>query len=240
MKEEYIVVRNLSVSYGTITALANVDFECYEGEFVTIVGKSGTGKSSFLNALAEFISYKGDIKIPGSLGYVFQSYALFPWMTVQKNIGFGLEGLNRSKKRERILEMLKHIDMAEYADRYPGQLSGGQIQRVALARALAPNPEILLMDEPYGALDHHTRDKMQNWLLSVWNKYKKTVLFVTHYIEEAIFLADRIVVLNDCKFVADIKVPFSRPRKDDLRFSEQFLDMKHLVLDYMENSKQNS
>jgi ABC-type nitrate/sulfonate/bicarbonate transport system ATPase subunit len=93
------------------------------------------------------------------------------------------------------------------------------------------------MDEPYGALDHHTRDKIQDWLLSIWNKSKKTVLFVTHYIEEAIFLADRIIVLNDKKFIADINVPFARPRQNDLRFSESFLDMKVVVLNYMENSK---
>jgi NitT/TauT family transport system ATP-binding protein len=234
MKKEYLIAKNVSVYYGDFLALDNVNLKCKEGEFVAIVGKSGSGKSSFLNALAGFIPYEGEIKRPESIGYVFQSYALYPWMTVQKNIEFGLGNLSREERRKLVNEMLKQIDMKEYAKRYPLQLSGGQIQRVALARAMAPNPDVLLMDEPYGALDHHTRDKMQDWLLTIWNKTKKTVLFVTHYIEEAIFLADRVVVQRDKKFVTDLVVPFSRPRCDSIRFTEQFLDMKHLILDYME------
>jgi ABC-type nitrate/sulfonate/bicarbonate transport system ATPase subunit len=226
---------SLSVSYGDFQALDKVDFECFDGEFVSIVGKSGTGKSSFLNALAGFIAYEGSVVAPSSIGYVFQDYALFPWMRVEENIAFGLAHLAKPQRRERVLEMLERIEMSEFSRRYPPELSGGQIQRVALARALAPDPTVLLMDEPYGALDHHTRDRMQTWLLSVWEDSKKTVLFVTHYIEEAIFLADRVVVLRDRRFVADLKVPFSRPRKQDLRFSERFLDMKYEVLDYMEN-----
>jgi len=181
------------------------------------------------------VPYEGEIEAPSSVGYVFQSYALFPWMTVKKNIEFGLNGLDKIERHKRVKQMLEQIDMAEYAKRYPSQLSGGQVQRVALARALAPNPAVLFMDEPYGALDHHTREKMQDWLLSVWKDTRKTVLFVTHYIEEAIFLADRIIVVNGKKFVADLAVPFSRPRDAEVRFSKTFLDMKHQVLEYMEN-----
>lgn len=212
-----------------------VDFACFDGEFISIVGKSGSGKSSFLNALAGFIPYEGTVGAPPGLGYVFQNYALFPWMTVRENIEYGLSQLPKQQRRKRVLEMLERIEMLELGKRYPSELSGGQIQRVALARALAPDPSVLLMDEPYGALDHHTRDRMQTWLLSLWQQSRKTVLFVTHYIEEAIFLADRIVVLRDKQFVADLKAPFSRPRRQELRFSERFLDMKHEVLDFMEN-----
>lgn len=230
-----IRVRRVSVRYDDFEALQDVNFECLNGEFVSIVGRSGTGKSSFLNALAGFVPYTGTIEVPQSLGYVFQSHALFPWMTVAKNIAFGLGDIARPERRRLVRELLERIEMVDFANRYPNELSGGQVQRVALARALAPDPEVLLMDEPYGALDHHTRDRMQDWLLSVWNDTRKTVLFVTHYIEEAIFLADRIVVVNERKFVTDMRVPFERPRHNDLRFTERFLDVKHAVLDYMES-----
>ncbi len=235
MNRPPIMVDSLIVKYGDVRALDGVHFECAEGEFVSVVGMSGTGKSSFLNALAGLIPYDGTVLVPSSLGYVFQSHALFPWMTVQQNIHFGLCDLPKPERRKRVLEMLERIEMPQFSKRYPAELSGGQVQRVALARALAPDPGVLFMDEPYGALDHHTRDRMQTWLLSVWEQSRKTVLFVTHYIEEAIFLADRVVVLRDGRFVADLEVPFSRPRSQDLRFSERFLDLKHEVLDYMES-----
>lgn len=235
MNEWHIKVEGVTVAYDSFNALEDVSFECVNGEFVVIVGKSGTGKSTFLNALADFIPYKGKINMPKNFGYVFQKYALFPWMTVEKNIEFGLGNLSSTKRHKRVNEMLERIEMQYHAKHYPSNLSGGQVQRVALARALAPNPDVMLMDEPYGALDHHTRDKMQDWLLTMWKETKKTILFVTHYIEEAIFLADRIIIVRDKKFIADITVPFSRPRSNDLRFSEHFLDMKHEVLDYMDD-----
>jgi ABC-type nitrate/sulfonate/bicarbonate transport system ATPase subunit len=236
MSQAIIETINISISYDGTSVIENFNFSCNIGEFVAIVGKSGAGKSSFLNVLAGFIPHTGEVKTTGSIGYVFQNYALFPWMTVEQNIRFGLEKLDRSEKKQRSEDILKRIDMLDYADRYPNQLSGGQIQRVALARALAPDPNVLLMDEPYGALDPLTRDKMQDWLASIWRESNKTILFVTHNIEEAIFLANRIIVIKDQKLVADIEVPFSYPRHNDLRFSEHFLDMKLAVLNYMENN----
>ncbi len=228
-----IEVEGLSIAYGRYQALERVDFACRDGEFVAIVGRSGSGKSSFLNAIAGLLPYEGKVRVLESMGYVFQRHALFPWMTVEENIGFGLAHLAPRERRERIAEMLKRIELEGLCKRYPSQLSGGQVQRVALARALAPDPEILLMDEPYGALDHLTRERMQGWLLSVWQETQKTVLFVTHYIEEAVFLADRIVVVRDMHFVEDIEVPFARPRHEDVRYMERFLDVKHEVVDYM-------
>jgi NitT/TauT family transport system ATP-binding protein len=231
-----IVVRasNVSVAYGRNLTLQNVDFVAREGEFVALVGKSGTGKSSFLNALAGFISHQGTVEVTGTLGYVFQSNALFPWFTVEGNIAFGIREVPADQRRARVLDLLDRTEMRDLAKRYPYQLSGGQIQRVALARALALDATILLMDEPYAALDHHTREKMQNWLLSIWQGSRKTIIFVTHFIEEAIFLADRIVILSSGHFVTEISVPFTRPRSDDLRFSERFLDLKKAILDYMQ------
>jgi len=234
VKRDHIVVKGLSVSYGSFRALAEIGFECRAGEFVAIVGKSGGGKTSFLNALAGFIPYEGEVQAPERVGYVFQNYSLFPWMTVAQNIEFGLGPLPRSERKKRVTEILARIEMAEFRKRYPSQLSGGQIQRVALARALAPDPDLLLMDEPYAALDHHTRERMQDWLLAVLQETPKIVIFVTHFIEEAIYLADRIIVLKEKKFVSDLKTPFQRPRTREMRFSEQFLDMKQRVLSYME------
>jgi NitT/TauT family transport system ATP-binding protein len=226
--------KGVSVNYGDYTALNGMDLECRDGEFISIVGTSGSGKSSILNVVAGLIPYQGDVCVTGSLGYVFQSFALFPWFTVAGNIGFGLEKWDRAKKAARVDEMLEKIELTGNGLRYPNQLSGGQIQRVALARALAPNPQILLMDEPYASLDHHTRERMAGWLLSLWEAERKTVLFVTHYVDEAIFLSDRILVLRDNKFACNLKIPFTRPRSEDLRFSERFLDVKKAVLDYME------
>ena len=236
MHKGYIMTENLTVSYQDTVILSDIHFTCSDSEFVAIVGKSGTGKSTFLKALADFIPYTGKIEMPESFGYVFQNYALFPWMTVETNIGFGLEGCSRSQRKKRVQEMLEKIEMTGYEKKYPAQLSGGQVQRVALARALAPDPEVMLMDEPYGALDHHTREKMQSWLLSIWKETQKTILFVTHYIEEAVFLADRIIVVSDKKFIADIPVPFSRPRSDQMRFSNDFLKTKFDVLEYMQET----
>ena len=234
MVDHLIQTRSLSVKYDGSRALEGVDFDCRHGEFVSIVGRSGTGKSSFLNALAGFVPFEGEVTIPSSIGYVFHDYALFPWLTVEQNIGFGVLDYPCDERRKRISEMLERIEMSAFRNRYPRQLSGGQIQRVALARALAPDPPVLFMDEPYGALDYHTRDRMQSWLSHLWQQTRKTVLFVTHYIDEAIFLADRVVVVRDKRFVVDLEVPFAHPRNEDLRFSDRFLDMKHLVLDHME------
>ena len=134
---------------------------------------------------------------------VFQQYAVFPWLTVSENIAFGLDGKDKQQQEKIVKEHLKLAELEDKKDKYPAELSGGQVQRVALARSLAHNPEVLLMDEPYGALDAYTRDKMQQWLLNIWTTHKKTIVFVTHNIEEAMFLADRVLVLNSHSFIKE-------------------------------------
>jgi ABC-type nitrate/sulfonate/bicarbonate transport system ATPase subunit len=187
-KHTHIQVRGLHVHYGENEVLNGIDFTVDRGEFMSIVGKSGCGKSTLLHALAGFIEKDGEVKIPSDLGMVFQNYAVFPWLTVRGNIAFGLHEINGQQRENLVVRHLEMVGLSADAHKYPAQLSGGQTQRVALARALAPNPEIIFMDEPFGALDMYTREKMQTWLLHIWENNHKTVLFVTHNIEESIFL----------------------------------------------------
>lgn len=218
----HISVKNLSVHYDGYCALKDIEFETGKGEFVAIVGKSGSGKTTFLYALARFIPFSGDILAPKNVGIVFQHYAVFPWFTASENIAFGLENEAKEKRAQIVCEHLKLAEIEDKKNKYPAELSGGEIQRIALARSLAHNPEVLLMDEPYGALDAYTRDKMQQWLLDVWATHKKTIVFVTHNIEEAIFLADRVLVLNHHKFTKEFMVPFARPRREEVKFTPEF------------------
>ncbi len=229
-----IQVQNLFVSYGDVPVLKDINFEINEGEFVSIVGTSGCGKSTLLYALAGFIESRGHIQMPSELGVVFQNYAVFPWMTVAGNIAFGLHRLPAEKRDKIVQHHLSLIGLEQHADKYPGQLSGGQTQRVALARALAPNPQVIFMDEPFGALDMFTRDKMQNWLEQVWENDNKTVLFVTHNIEEAIYLSDRIMILNNESGLMNIDVPFARPRLKEMKFSQEFVQLKRKILEQLE------
>lgn len=190
-----------------IVALKEINLSIPQGQFVCLLGPSGCGKSTLLNAVAGFsppssgsvTTSMGVVKAPGpERGMVFQEYALFPWMTVAQNIAFGLEikGQNKTEIETRVVDLLKKLGLTEFRDRFPKDLSGGMRQRVAIARVLALDSPILLMDEPFGALDALTRRNLQDELLRIWSELGKTVLFVTHSIEEAIYLADRIVVMT--------------------------------------------
>lgn len=232
-----IQVRRLRVSYDKQEILHGVEFDVNQGEFVAIVGKSGCGKSTLLNAIAGFIDREGEVQIPALFGVVFQNYAVFPWLTVRGNIGFGLSRLNHHERDTVVSGLLELTGLSKDASKYPGQLSGGQAQRVALARAVAPDPEVLLMDEPFGALDMYTREKMQNWLRDIWEGRRVTVLFVTHNIEEAVFLADRVIVFGPGTILAEVKVNFSRPRSDNLKFTPEFVDLKRSILETMEQGQ---
>ena len=224
-----ISVINLAVRFNALDVLKGVNFTVCGGEFIAIVGKSGEGKSTLLHALAGFIPYKGTVAVSGVVGMVFQSHAVFPWLTVEENIGFGLNRVSRGNRADIIEKHLKLIGMEEKRRAYPAELSGGQVQRVALAQTLAHDPDVILMDEPYGALDAYTREKMQEWLLQVWMEHKKTVVFVTHSIEEAILLADRILLLKEGIISDEFRIPFPRPRALTLKYHEPFNELERLI-----------
>ncbi|SAL54909.1 ABC transporter ATP-binding protein [Caballeronia humi] len=231
-----IVARDLSLAYASQTVLKGFDLAVREGEFLSLLGPSGCGKSTFLNILAGLVPHtSGDIRIDGQpvvavrdkLGVVFQGYALFPWRTVRKNVETGLEirGVSRAQRRAEAERYLQLVGLIDFADHYPHQLSGGMRQRVAIARALAYGPEVLLMDEPFGALDAQTRESLQQELLGIWEQSAKTVVFVTHSIDEAIFLSDRVAVMGRgpgrVKEIIDVDLP--RPRGPAIRHSAAFI-----------------
>jgi len=232
-----ITVKNLSVAYKDLLVLEKMDLEVRGGEFVCLMGPSGCGKTTLLNALAGFIPASGDIRVAGKIGVVFQDHSVFPWMTVAENIAFGLGNGKRSDEDEVVRQHLKLIRLEDKSDKYPAELSGGQVQRVGIARALAPGPDVVLMDEPFGALDRYTRERMQQWLLEVWTERNKTIILVTHDMDEAIFLADRILVLNDGSVAVEYAIPFGRPRIEEMKFSAEFIKLKK---DVFERIKQQS
>ena len=207
----HIVIDNVSKVFEgdgrRMVALQDISLEIPHGQFVCLLGPSGCGKSTLLNAIAGFAPptsgqvLAGGVPVAGpgpERGMVFQEYALFPWMTVEQNVGFGLEikGMARTQIAARVGELLNLLSLEDFAKRYPKDLSGGMRQRVAIARVLALDSPIMLMDEPFGALDALTRRNLQDELLRLWAELRKTVIFVTHSIEEAIYLADRIVVMT--------------------------------------------
>jgi ABC-type nitrate/sulfonate/bicarbonate transport system ATPase subunit len=230
MSDFSISVRDVSVSYGNDVVLEDVNFDIKKGEFIAIVGKSGAGKSTLLNTLAGFIGYKGTVDIKDTVGFCFQSHSLFYWMTVAENIAFGLTGMNKVNKNAIVYDVIKKIDMNGYSNKYPKELSGGQMQRVALGRAIACNPRILLLDEPFSSLDIYTRDQMMDWVLKLIAEMNNTVLMVTHYLDEALVLADRVFVLKEKKISTEVDVLLAKPRTQATRFTEQFQKSKqHLA-----------
>jgi NitT/TauT family transport system ATP-binding protein len=241
-------VENVGLIYrdgrgGAVAALENVSIDVAEKEFAVIVGPSGCGKSSLLylaaglaDATSGRILLNGrPIDGPGAdRGMVFQSYTLFPWLTVRRNVEFGLRrrGLPAAERDARVAHFLKEVRLTQFAEAYPKQLSGGMMQRVAIARALANDPQILLMDEPFGALDSQTRGSMQKLLLRVWEHEHKTVLFVTHDVDEAILLGDRLYVMTPRpgRIRQIIPVPIQRPRNMSMVMDPEFIAVKRQVL----------
>ena len=254
-----VKISNVSKIYkGTnkdVHALDNVNLDIYKNEFVCVIGSSGCGKSTLLNILAGLdIPNSGTIEIDGKAiegtgvdrGVVFQQYALFPWLTVAKNVAFGLELQKKSKDEiNKIVDhYLKAVGLIDFKNSYPKELSGGMKQRVAIARAYAVNPNILLMDEPFGALDAQTRAQLQTELLNTWDNEKKTCFFITHDVDEAVFLAQRVVIMSPRpgRIKAIVEVPIPYPRVPETKLSKEFNDIKNelwqlVYQEYLETKK---
>jgi NitT/TauT family transport system ATP-binding protein len=229
---------------GTLVALSDINFKVRRNEFISVIGPSGCGKSTLIRIVAGLedpssgvVAVDGiPVTGPGAdRGMVFQNYTLFPWLTVRSNVLFGpkMKGLRQDKATKAADEWLKLVGLSDFADLYPAQLSGGMKQRVAIARALANDPRILLMDEPFGALDAQTRASMQAHLLRIWQAAGVTVLFITHDLDEAIYLSDRIVVLGarPGRILEVIDVPVARPRTPEQFLYGHFLATKKRLED---------
>lgn len=234
------LVKKFQTRNGEVVALNGVDLSIQDKEFVCVVGPSGCGKSTLLNMIGGLDTpTSGEILVDGKevdgpsskRGIVFQQYALFPWLTVEKNVQFGLklQGMPRERMGQVTEKYLRAVGLENFAHSYPKELSGGMKQRVAIARAYAVNPEVLLMDEPFGALDAQTRVQLQTELLETWEHEQKTCFFITHDVEEAIILAQRVVIMSArpgrVKDIVDIDIPY--PRDQATKMSPRFLELKN-------------
>lgn len=228
---------------GKTVALNGVDLDIYDNEFICVVGPSGCGKSTLLNIIAGLNeATSGEVIVDGvkvegtgvDRGVVFQQYALFPWLTVKKNVLFGLnlkKDLTNEQREEIAMKYIRMVGLEKFVDAYPKELSGGMKQRVAIARAYAVNPSLLLMDEPFGALDAQTRTQLQTELLKTWEEEKKTCFFITHDVEEAILLATKVIVMSArpgrIKEIIDIDIPY--PRDQESKMLPRFTELKNYI-----------
>ena len=242
-------VQNVCKSYATrgkqkLTVLQEVNFQIFPREMVCLVGSSGCGKSTLLNIIAGLLPpSSGEVLVdgkpvtgrPGSdRGMVFQGYTLYPWLTVAQNVAFGLQfqKMPKAQQRDRVRYFLDVVGLSRFANSYPKQLSGGMKQRVAIARALANEPALLLMDEPFGALDAQTKEQMQQFLLELWEKTHVTVLMITHDVEEAIYLSQRVYVMDTHPGRIKVEIPILLPehRDLDIKLSSKFVEIKRQII----------
>jgi NitT/TauT family transport system ATP-binding protein len=245
-----IEVRNAAIRLGhgekAFEAVQDVSLSIEPGELVCLIGPSGCGKSTLLGALAGHIAVaRGQLDVDGKpvagphpdRGIVFQHHTLFPWKSALENVAFGpkMRGIGRKERRRQATEILELVGLKDFANRYPKQLSGGMQQRVEIARVLVNRPRLLLMDEPFGALDALTRMNMQELLLDIWSRVRTTVVFVTHDIDEALFLADRVIVMSarPGRIIEEIKVPFARPRNAAISVTPEFGTLKRRCLELL-------
>ena len=236
------VRRVFNTRNGEMIALNGVSLDIMENEFICVVGPSGCGKSTLLNIIAGLLEptsgkvYCDGKEVTGTgteRGVVFQQYALFPWMTVKKNVMFGLnlKGIKGKEAEDIAMKYIKMVQLEDFVDHYPKELSGGMKQRVAIARAYAVNPSILLMDEPFGALDAQTRTQLQTELLETWEKERKTCFFITHDVDEAIILAQKVIIMSArpgrIKEIVDINIPYQRTQ--ETKMTPEFLELKNHI-----------
>jgi NitT/TauT family transport system ATP-binding protein len=244
-----IRVRGLSKEFSTfdngsggVLALSDIDFEVRDNEFITVIGPSGCGKTTLLRIIAGLIPYdQGEVTIDGCAvtgpgperAMVFQNFALMPWADIMSNVSFGLEirGTSKEQCRATAKELIKLVGLEGFEQRLPKELSGGMQQRVGLARALAVNPQILLMDEPFGSLDEQTRRLLQEVLLGLWERERKTVVFITHSMDEAVMLGDRVMLMTPRpgRDKEMIDIPLPRPRSREVEKSSTFLEVKEYL-----------
>ena len=244
-------IDNITKTYNNngqlIEAVNKISLEIKDRRFIAFVGPSGCGKTTLLKIIAGLLEPSaGEVILDGKKilepsrerGMIFQNFSLFPWLTVRENISFGLnlQNLLEQKKSEIIEHYLSITGLADFANAYPKNLSGGMQQRLAIARTLANNPKVLLMDESFGSLDSQTRSRMQEFLTKLWESDKKTILFVTHDVEEAIFLADEVYLLSQrpAQIKQIFKVPFDRPRLHELKYLQEFFELEKEIAKQLE------
>jgi NitT/TauT family transport system ATP-binding protein len=248
LNQAKVTIKNLSHWFGSgshrLLVLDNVSLSLANNEFVSVVGTSGCGKSTLLNIIAGLINpEEGDVWVDGvpitgpgrDRGVVFQTYTLFPWMPVWKNVHFALNKSNLSKKEKRELasHYIETVGLKGFENAYPNQLSGGMRQRVAIARVLVYKPKVLLMDEPFGALDAQTRGMMQELLLRVWEEHRVTVLFITHDVDEAIFMSERVITMTarPGKIKREVRIDLPHPRTYEIMTSPEFVELKQSIIE---------
>ncbi len=241
MNSDKVVVENLTKKYGDLLVLDDISFSVKKGEFLVIVGPTGCGKTTFLNSMTKIIgTNSGQILIDGEtvdptkhhLAYILQEYSTMPWLTVEQNIAYGLKikGADKNTIKRQVDEVIDIVSLGEFRNYYPSELSASMLQRVVIARAFATEPELLLMDEPYGQLDLNLKYKLEDELIKLWEKTGTTIIFITHNIEEAVYLSDRILVLTNkpTSVKAEIQNELPRPRKVA---DADFVDLRNKVTD---------
>ena len=249
------VTKSYETREGSFLALEEVNLDVEKNEFICVVGPSGCGKTTLMNIIAGLNPPStGTVKVRGELvtgpgkgkGVVFQQYALYPWLTVEKNVEFGLrmKGVEKEKRREIAQKYIKIVGLEKFAKSYPKELSGGMKQRVAIARAYTTGPEVLLMDEPFGALDAQTRAQLQENLLNTWQQAKKTCFFITHDVEEAVLLSTKVIIMSAgpgrIREIVDVHLPY--PRDQETKLTPEFNELKNQIWnkvykEYLENAK---